>query len=130
MTSFTPPSPQAPTAQVSNRPAADAETDPEARRSTGTGLLLLIAGLIGGAAAFTLAVEKVLLLKNPTSQEPDVQPRLQHQPDPVLRLYHDHQTGREGLSTTAETARSFGQVVGRCATWLAAATTADSQTAS
>ncbi|WP_199752748.1 vitamin K epoxide reductase family protein [Actinoplanes sp. ATCC 53533] len=51
---------------MSDQSAADAEPVPQARRSTGTGLLLLIAGLIGGAAAFTLAVEKVLLLKNPT----------------------------------------------------------------
>lgn len=52
-------------APATQQPAVDAEPQQRARRSTGTGLLLIIAGLIGGAAAFTLAVEKVLLLKNP-----------------------------------------------------------------
>jgi uncharacterized membrane protein len=48
-----------------SQPSADTESELAARRSTGTGLLLVIAGLIGGTAAFVLAVEKVLLLKNP-----------------------------------------------------------------
>ena len=51
--------------EAPSRLMPEAEAEPPVRGSTGTGLLLVIAGLIGGAAAFILAVEKVLLLKNP-----------------------------------------------------------------
>lgn len=48
-----------------SRPQAPPAGDRAAAPAVRTGLVLLLGGLIGGTAAFVLAVEKILLLKDP-----------------------------------------------------------------